>query len=207
MRYVYDAYGKATVYTSTWTDPTSPITDGPLYCGYWFDAETALYQVRNRYYDSSLATFISRDPIGYKGGINLYEYVGDNPTDKTDPDGKAPWTGKYWGNYCGDDWCGGKDQDETKGGETAKVPATDEMDACCKAHDACLGGWDSSTGKSKCPEEKKKPKVCDEEMCSCLKNVDILKVKDKNPNVPLQEIARKLRIMQNLFCNVDIPGH
>src|SRR3972149_6083473 len=45
------------------------------------------YQVRNRYYSATLATFISRDPIGYKGGINLYEYVGDSPLMRSDASG------------------------------------------------------------------------------------------------------------------------
>ena len=31
----------------------------------------------------------SHDPIGYRGGINLYEYVGDDPTDNVDPMGTA----------------------------------------------------------------------------------------------------------------------
>ena len=31
--------------------------------------------------------FVSQDPIGYKGGMNLYEYVSDGPTDRTDPSG------------------------------------------------------------------------------------------------------------------------
>jgi len=87
-RYVYTAYGKATVYDDEWTNPSAPATDGPLYCGYFFDAESALYQVRNRYYDAGLSTFISRDPIGYDGrDVNLYRYVGDSPLVRTDPTG------------------------------------------------------------------------------------------------------------------------
>ena len=88
-RYVYNAYGKATVYSPTWTNPAAPSTDGPLYCGYFFDAESGLYQVRNRYYDSALSTFMSRDPIGYQGGMNVYEYVSDSPVMWTDPTGEG----------------------------------------------------------------------------------------------------------------------
>jgi RHS repeat-associated protein len=78
-RYVYTAYGVPTVYDSAWANPTAPTTDGPRYCGYFLDGETALYQVRNRYYDRDLSTFISRDPLEYEAGdANLYRYVGNN---------------------------------------------------------------------------------------------------------------------------------
>jgi len=91
-RFVYTAYGTATAYDADWATPAPPTTDGPLYCGYFFDAETALYQVRNRYYDSGLSTFISRDPVVYNGGINLYEYVHDRPLRVCDPTGLVPIT-------------------------------------------------------------------------------------------------------------------
>jgi RHS repeat-associated protein len=84
-RYVYNAYGKATVYDDAWANPAAPTVDGPLYCGYFFDAETGLYQVRNRYYDSGLSTFVSRDPA--EDDRNLYRYVGNNPVLLTDPSG------------------------------------------------------------------------------------------------------------------------
>ncbi|MDD4269181.1 MAG: RHS repeat-associated core domain-containing protein, partial [Thermoguttaceae bacterium] len=88
-RHVYAAYGTATIYDGDWSNPTAPTTDGPLYCGYFFDAETALHQVRNRYYDSSLSIFISRDPIGFEAGdVNLYRYVGNVTTYATDPFGR-----------------------------------------------------------------------------------------------------------------------
>lgn len=87
-RYVYTAYGEATVYSPTWTNPAAPAADGPLYCGYFFDAETALYYVRNRYYDASLSIFISRDPI--EAESNLYLYVSNHPVVWTDPTGLVP---------------------------------------------------------------------------------------------------------------------
>jgi hypothetical protein len=33
----------------------------------------------NRWYNPALGRFVSRDPIGLKGGLNLYEYVDNNP--------------------------------------------------------------------------------------------------------------------------------
>jgi RHS repeat-associated protein len=52
-----------------------------------FDPITGLYNDVARWYSTSISTFISQDPIGYRGGGNLYEYVGDNPATATDPKG------------------------------------------------------------------------------------------------------------------------
>lgn len=40
-----------------------------------------------RYYDPATGRFLNRDPIGADGGLNLYEYAGDNPVSQADPDG------------------------------------------------------------------------------------------------------------------------
>jgi len=42
---------------------------------------------RARYYSPTFGRFISEDPAGFNGGINLYEYTGDNPISFTDPFG------------------------------------------------------------------------------------------------------------------------
>jgi uncharacterized protein RhaS with RHS repeats len=47
-----------------------------------------LYYHRARYYDPQARRFISEDPIGLEGGINLYAYVGNNPISNIDPDGE-----------------------------------------------------------------------------------------------------------------------
>ncbi len=46
---------------------------------------TGLYYYRARYYNPNYQRFISEDPIGLEGGINLYAYVGDDPIDFADP--------------------------------------------------------------------------------------------------------------------------
>jgi RHS repeat-associated protein len=89
-RYSYAAYGKATEYDASWSNAAAPTSDGPLYCGYFFDAETANYYCRNRYLSTALGTFINRDPIGYEGGINLYEYCNSNPMIYADALGLSP---------------------------------------------------------------------------------------------------------------------
>ncbi len=55
--------------------------------GYRYDAETQNYYVRNRYYLPTLGRWLTRDPIGYQGGINLYEYVQSSPVGNVDAAG------------------------------------------------------------------------------------------------------------------------
>jgi RHS repeat-associated protein len=52
---------------------------------------TGLYYYRSRYYDPTFGRFISEDPIGFSGGINIYVYVGNSPLTMTDPFGLDPW--------------------------------------------------------------------------------------------------------------------
>ena len=93
-RYRYTAYGTPTFLTSTFA-PRNPNASAyawdALYTGRQLDAETGLYQYRNRFYHAELGRFVNRDPIGYEGGTSLYEYVGGNPLIRTDPNGlRAP---------------------------------------------------------------------------------------------------------------------
>ncbi len=55
--------------------------------GYYTDTETGLILCTNRHYDPQSGRFLSRDPIGYGGGINLYSYTANNPVNWMDPDG------------------------------------------------------------------------------------------------------------------------
>jgi len=57
------------------------------FTGREWEGETGLYYYRARYYDPSLGRFLSEDPIGLAGGINLYAYVGGNPVNWVDPTG------------------------------------------------------------------------------------------------------------------------
>ena len=69
--------------------------------------ETGLYFYRARYFDPVLKRFVSEDPIGTEGGLNLYTYVEGNPVSFTDPEGLSPFGD---GNYGGVNLaCGVKD--------------------------------------------------------------------------------------------------
>jgi RHS repeat-associated protein len=70
---------------------TTEGTENPLqYMARELDAVTGLYYVRNRWYDPQMGRFISEDPIGLAGGMNLYEYAASNPVSFTDPFGLIP---------------------------------------------------------------------------------------------------------------------
>jgi RHS repeat-associated protein len=55
--------------------------------GYYTDNETGLQLLTHRYYDPQSGRFLTRDPIGYAGGINLYSYVANNPINRADASG------------------------------------------------------------------------------------------------------------------------
>lgn len=55
--------------------------------GYYTDRETGLLLLTNRYYDPLSGRFLTRDPISYNGGINIYGYVNNNPVQWIDPSG------------------------------------------------------------------------------------------------------------------------
>ncbi len=58
-----------------------------IYPGQYFDSETGLHYNYYRYYDPSIGRYLTPDPIGLEGGINLYTYVENNPVNLIDPDG------------------------------------------------------------------------------------------------------------------------
>ncbi len=100
--YDTDAYGNTLIFTAPGADgiwftdddvQSSYGANEVIYCGYRFDPESELYYVRNRTYSPVLGRWIQRDPIGYAGGVNLYEYVGGLADAAVDPMGLAGETG------------------------------------------------------------------------------------------------------------------
>ncbi|MEW6296036.1 MAG: RHS repeat-associated core domain-containing protein [Candidatus Diapherotrites archaeon] len=52
-----------------------------------YDEKTGLSYYGYRYYVPALGRWLTRDPIGEEGGINLYEFVGNDPVNYIDTDG------------------------------------------------------------------------------------------------------------------------
>lgn len=51
----------------------------------YFDDETGLHYNRHRYLDVASGRYLSADPSGQQGGINLYAFAANNPVDNVDP--------------------------------------------------------------------------------------------------------------------------
>ena len=74
---------------SPWGDATADTGVSVRYrfAGREFDEESGLYFNRSRYYDPAIGRFVSEDPLGAAGGLNLYAYAGGDPINAADPTG------------------------------------------------------------------------------------------------------------------------
>jgi RHS repeat-associated protein len=79
--YTYDNYGVITSNSNTAFDNRF------FFCGCEYDAETGLYLMGARFYDPEVGRFITPDPIGAAGGLNIYAYCHNDPINYSDPCG------------------------------------------------------------------------------------------------------------------------
>jgi RHS repeat-associated protein len=78
----YDSFGRKQGETAAGIQTLYAFT------GREYDVETGLQYHRARYYDPQIGRWISQDPIGFDAGdSNLYRYVNNGPTGRTDPSG------------------------------------------------------------------------------------------------------------------------
>ncbi len=96
VRYTYDSWGRVMSITGSMRDSLGE--RNPFrYRGYYYDTETGLYYLKNRYYDPEIRRFISTDSIDVLEvqndlyDKNLYAYCDNNPVMRHD------LTGNIWG--------------------------------------------------------------------------------------------------------------
>jgi RHS repeat-associated protein len=95
--------------TLAWIGPTGSQISSFGYTAYGYTLRTGLslqsdigftgrqfdvagqYYYRARYYDAATGRFISPDPVGFSGGLNLYQYAAANPSTFRDPNGLDVW--------------------------------------------------------------------------------------------------------------------
>ena len=134
--YTYDSFGNVTNFTGTLSNPFH-------YTGREFDSETGAYFYRARYYDSTIGRFISEDPIQFKGGIDFYAYVVNNPLNLTDANGLAPGGGgrescSYYDKHC-KYGCNGSSSYECRAGGCCRSFPENPKANCTRE---CLINWE-----------------------------------------------------------------
>jgi RHS repeat-associated protein len=83
-KYLYDPFGGL-------IEKEGQIADANLYrfSSQEFHARSGVFGYGFRFYDPTLQRWLNRDPIGERGGLNLYGFVGNNPANSADAYGLA----------------------------------------------------------------------------------------------------------------------
>ena len=85
VSYTYDSWGNL---LSVSGDETLIASLRFTWQGREYSYATGLHNFRARWYDPAAGRWLSKDPIGLEGGLNLYEAFGNNPVCFGDPEGE-----------------------------------------------------------------------------------------------------------------------
>ena len=100
--YAYSPYGEVLDQTG---GVETPYTFGGGYGAYHEGG--SLYYIKARYYEADLRRWLSKDPIGLSGGLNLYTFCRNNPVNFIDPWGLCedqPWYQDTWDWFNDEIW-------------------------------------------------------------------------------------------------------
>lgn len=78
----YEAFGRAHISSDPDGSVVTPNPGIPFnirFTGQYYDAESGLHYNRFRYYSPDIGRYLSVDPVGQLGGLNVYLYVGNRP--------------------------------------------------------------------------------------------------------------------------------
>jgi RHS repeat-associated protein len=78
----YESFGKAVI------APASTVENNLRFSGQYYDQETGIYYNYHRYHAPSAGRYLTPDPIGLEGGLNLFTHVQNNPVNLIDPSGE-----------------------------------------------------------------------------------------------------------------------
>jgi RHS repeat-associated protein len=78
----YDEFGNVTRDTTPGFQPFG-------FAGGLYDPDTSLVRFGARDYDASVGRWAAKDPIGFRGGTNLFAYCDNDPLNRTDPTGQV----------------------------------------------------------------------------------------------------------------------
>ena len=92
QRMDYDTWGKV-------TNDTNPGFQPFGFAGGIYDQDTKLVKFGSRDYDPETGRWISKDPIKFDGGINLYAYAENDPVNKIDPNGLKTYFAQVGGTF------------------------------------------------------------------------------------------------------------
>ena len=102
--------------------------------GQYYDAETGLHYNWNRFYDPETGRYISADPIGLAGGMNLYAYVQGDPVNLVDPMGLEEFPDTFIGPLPRNGYRT-SEMMQTKCGKVPPAPPGADIDANMKLAD------------------------------------------------------------------------
>jgi RHS repeat-associated protein len=94
-KYLYDSFGNLIAKSGSLADANTY-----RFSSKELDVRSGLYYYGFRFYDPNLQRWPNPDPLGEKGGINLYRFNYNSPLYYIDPDGLTP-RGTAWGAAAG----------------------------------------------------------------------------------------------------------